>query len=736
MKIKAVLYGRIGIISLALSLLILAFYCFIPKGASKEYIYTIEQIYKYAFLPLIVLGIYGSWAGYKDKIKNIAKSISGYIEAFKIFISANSAQIRRFSLLLFCALTLPLIIFHPFFTFKCFISLLPYLCLLCLIWLFRLIYPQKAFFSSLLCASLLWSVLVCLQTNILSWLNLLRGGIIGSFWLILFFPLLIFILRHRKAWRLPSLDAWDCVPLVIAFFTLIIGILYPPNNYDVLAYHMPRVLHWLQNGSLAPYVASVDRQIGMPPFNSLVALQSFAPFQIDYFVNLGQWLAYAGCVIGARQVTLTLGGRRLAANAAMIFAATLPTAITQASNTESCLMVSYFLCGMAWAWLIWMDEKRPSFEISLIFGLSLGFAILSKGSAYPIAFPFVFVVAWRCIRHPKTAFIQGLLAALLIVLINAPHLYRNLSGEGNLVAGGERNILMHPTPQTFLINAIYNFVSNEPFLLAHGGREALIKFTDKLGIRQDDLEIFPFGGLDYAIDDYQNIDTVTPNPAQAIFVFFVLILIIFRKFHPPLLYTYTVISAFILFCLILTWHAWVARIELSLFLLSAPVCGFFIASLSSEKLRNCLLVLFCIMAVKPLFMCETRAIFSKAMLNAELEERGHFLTSTREELLLNPWPKYKHEYISAAEFIASQKPETVGVKIGTNGQEYPLWVILRDRMGEKMPRLVTVLPGQKEMPSLVFDYERIEQEGDKYPPRVLQYKDGEAKVVFGGKALN
>lgn len=728
MDLNRPVFAKTGIFLLILALATLVFYCAIPAGASPEYIYTVEVIFKYAFPPSALAGSWLIWKIYDEKILNKLEITR---EALENYLRAHSKKIKYGSIILLAAFLIAAILTDTlFFVYALFVSLTPYLCLAGLIWLFRLKNQGGVFFLSLLRGVLVWSVLIWLQTNILSCLDLIRGDIIAALWLIFFAILAVFLFRERKNWRLPSVRGWDWIPVIIAFFALIVALAYPPNNYDVLAYHMPRVLHWLQNGSLAPYATTVDRQIGMPPFNSLVALQSYAPYNLDYFVNLGQWLAYTGCVVGVRQITVALGGAETARNAAVIFAATTPAAITQASNTESCLMVSFYLLAMAWTWILWLRETKPGRQTTILFGLSLGFAILSKGSAYPAALPFVLVVAWRCVRQPKTAFLSGLVAASLIIIVNAPHLYRNLSGEGNLVAGGERNILKRPTPATFLNNAIYNFVSNEPPLLANGGRETLMAFSDKLGIRQDDEEIFPFGGLKFALDHYHNSDTYTPNPLQALFVLIVLIAIILKKCRPPLLYTSCVVASFVIFCLILTWHAWVARIQISLFLLAAPVCGLFIASLRKSKLTKYLLLLFCLFAAPPLFACEQRALLSKQAFHPAPKAYGYFLTTSRDELLLNCWPEIKREYVKAVEFIANKKPDVVGVKIGTNGLEYPLWALLRRRLGSETPKIYPVFPDQKETPRYVLDYERIEQEPIDYLPRVLEYKDGQTKILY------
>lgn len=725
---------------LALAAGLLLFYIFIPSGAGAEYAYTVRQAFKSAFLPLLAAAAWALWPAFLMARESpppwAARLAAGFssgrarLIAFIKNHKYSAAAVFLSLAALFCAA------FSWKYSFSFFlgllISLLPYACLAGLVWLFRLKSQDKPLFLAVIQGSLFWSSAVWLLTNALSWLGMLSGGIIARFWLAFFIPLAWLLFKKRSEWRPPPIHGWAWVPAIIAFFTLISGIAYPPNNYDVLTYHMPRVLHWLQNGSLAAYAASVDRQIGMAPFNALAAMQSYAPARLDYFVSLGQWLAYAGCMIGVCQISAELGLGKKARAAALIFSATLPTAISQASNVESSLLVAFFLCAMAWLFLLWMKEKEPSLRLAALFGLSLGFAILSKGSAYVIAFPFVLIIAWRCASRPKSALIPGLAAAILVIGVNAPHLIRTYAGEGSIVKGGEKNILAKPSPRAFLNNAVYNFAVNNPVLLKFGGTDALIKLSEAMGIQQDDPVIFPFGGIENTSPPSTMLaDATMPNTLQSIFLIFVAIAAALGRFRPPPLYSCAVLASFILFNLALTWHAWIPRIQMPLFLLASPLCGLCAASFKSPRAERAVLAAFCAFSFFPLFMSVERPLLYRS---GHPELPGHFLAVPRDELMLNVWPKFSKDYAGAVYYIASKHPEKIGVKIGTNGFEYPLWQILRERLNDKAPEIVSILPGQKDMPEYVFDWERMDQEDVKYPPRVLKYENGAAEAVYGGSS--
>lgn len=724
-----------AVIAFICSLIIYFLRSFIPVNASDEYIYTIDVIYKFGFLPLLMTGIFCFLFGLYSQLKNTLLYYIKYFYkigiALRIFCVRYKWIIKLACLIIFIYIICASVYYTSVrFIFLLVLSFLPYVCLCCLVCLFRLYMARRPFYNALIYGSLTWSMIIWLLTNILSCLNLIYGEIIACFWLAFFILLLSLILTRRKKWKMPSISGSYWLPIIISVFTLIAAIAYPPNNYDVMTYHMPRVAQWLQNHSLACYPTNIDRQIGMAPFNAMIALQSYAPAKFDYFVNLGQWFAYLACMVAISRLAALLNASANMRNAAIVFAATLPPAIIQASNTDCCLLVSFFILSMAIECIIWIRAKEERASTAIIFGLCLGFAILSKGSAYPIALPFVCLIAWHCLRHPHRSFIYGMLAALLVIVINVPHFARIMTGEGSMVAGAERNILKHPTPATFLNNVIYNFVSNHPILLSHGGKEKLANFSEKLGIKQTDTEIFPFGALEEPFDYYSTFDTYAPNVGQSIIIIFIFFAVLLKKFHPPLIYSCAVLAAFILFCLVLTWHAWNARIQLSLFLLAAPIAGMYIASLKKAHLRIFIMIALCILAYPPLFECVERPLLPFHFFNKNTTNAMHFLVAPREKLFFNGGSEYSEAYIGAADFIASKNPKLVGVNTGSNGLEYPLWNMLYKRMAN-MPEIICATPDQVKMPEYIFEYRRDDL-GTQLAPQVLHYENGILENVYSG----
>ena len=133
--------------------------------------------------------------------------------------------------------------------------------------------------------------------------------------------------------------------------TGVIAVLAPPNNWDSMTYHMPRVAHWSQNGSVAHYPTHILRQLWLGPWAEFAIMHLYLLTGGDRLANLVQWLAFAGCAVGAAVVAGELGGGRRARGLAAVACATLPMAIAQASSTQNDLVASFWLLSLGY-WVL------------------------------------------------------------------------------------------------------------------------------------------------------------------------------------------------------------------------------------------------------------------------------------------------------------------------------------------------------------------------------------------------
>lgn len=497
----------------------------------------------------------------------------------------------------------------------------------------------------------------------------------------------------RSLWRMFSPGIW--LSLAILFgATLMTAILYPPNNWDAMTYNMPRVMHWIQNMTLAPYITSIDRQIGMAPLQSILILPSLLLGETDVFAPLVQWFCYIGTCLAVVRICAQLGGSKNACLYSMLFFATVPMSILQASNTESGHVAGFFVCCFVSFFLQWKDE--PCLRHALWLGAALGLGILSKGSAYPFAAATVLIMAFFSLRSKKR-FIQGCIAAALIIVLQVPAMMRNLEAYDSLFASAEQNINKVFSVKTFIAAASGNFLMNLPVMGCGSFRQAYADFLERLDVHMDDARIYPWGNpRDNVCKFYTTEDSRAQNPLHALLLAALLLAFLLRRVTLPPLYAGMVVATFVLFSALLVWFPHITRIHMGLYALAAPCVGL-VAEKLRPRWRTGLLILLLIGTAPPLLLNLTRPLLPEQIVQLLWQRDVRDCWSNpREQLYFNPRPEIRDAYIAAADAIAAARPVVVGVQLWQDGWEYPLWVLLRGRM-ERLPRIVHVL-GENDRP--------------------------------------
>jgi hypothetical protein len=77
--------------------------------------------------------------------------------------------------------------------------------------------------------------------------------------------------------------------IIILTFVFVQGIVYPPNNWDSMTYHMARIPNWISHQSVEHYPTHIIRQIYQPPFSEFVIMHFNILNCGDYFSNSVQF---------------------------------------------------------------------------------------------------------------------------------------------------------------------------------------------------------------------------------------------------------------------------------------------------------------------------------------------------------------------------------------------------------------------------------------------------------------
>lgn len=325
---------------------------------------------------------------------------------------------------------------------------------------------------SFLKASVLWGGLVTLFSEALSPLHFLNRTGLAAVWGVTAVGLIAWafrrgavrFLRDRlRAFspRVPTADGILIIGLIILVAVLlVVAWIAPPSNVDSWQYHMARVVHWADNGSLEHYPASYAPQILLPTWAETAILNLRVLWGNDRPANLVQWFSMAGSLVGVSWIAARLGASRRGQILAALFAVSVPMGVLQATSTQNDYVVAFWaVCLLG---LVVLGKQRPlSLYEQACLALALGTGVLTKGTFIVYALP---LMAWHFLpmlirRRPRQWLTEGLLAVGVVVLVNLGFWGRNtvtfggpygprdqLEANLTLVSWGRTVPLADPTP--------------------------------------------------------------------------------------------------------------------------------------------------------------------------------------------------------------------------------------------------------------------------------------------------
>jgi hypothetical protein len=548
---------------------------------------------------------------------------------------------------------------------------------------------------SFLVTSVIWGCAVTILTEFLSLFTALNRPSLAAGWVILAITagMLLFrtglILKPPEVPTLSRTDKFLVIVIVgILTCTFVIAVVSPPNNNDSLTYHMSRVMHWLQQGSVAHFPTNVLRQLEMNPWAEFAILHLQLLSGSDYLANLVQWFSMAACIVGVSLIAgmfeVSMRGQLLSA----LIAATVPMAILQSSNTQNDLVVSFWLVCFVFFGL--MSIRERSLKWSMLMSISLGLAILTKGTAYIFAFPFVlwFFVQDLSRSSWQHTWLKYLVLAGIVLSLNFGHFHRNYKLFDNpLHSGNDPYSNSFVSPGVVLSNISRNVALHllTPSLTLNKYLVSVLDSLHKvLGVGIDDPAT-TWPGTSINERRLAPHEDSSGNPLHFCLFLTVASMLMYKKrLHEIRLYSLMVFTGFLLFCILLRWQPWHSRLHLPLFVLFSPVAGIIISGLKLERIDRGLILLLSIAALPWVFCNATRPIISLSAFIPEYPA-SIFAVPRRLQYFGNNSCDQK-SYIDAAFFIVQRGAKNVGLKTGENAREYPLWVLTR-KNGLEGPRI-------------------------------------------------
>ena len=276
---------------------------------------------------------------------------------------------------------------------------------------------------------------------------------------------------------------------------------------------------------------------------------------------------------------------------ALVITTTLPMGLLQGSSTQNDLVNSFWL--MAFVLFAVQYLRKPTVGRMSFCGLALGFALLTKGTAYAFAPPLAAMLLLYGIIHaqgarPRVKLASAAMVILAIALVlNSGHWARNWSLSGNpLYTGdtkyGNEEVSISILWSNLIRNSALHWgvpsdeINTMTLGVIHGILGDLIDIPEATLTGSYDLRI-PFSRHeDYAGNFLHFWGLAVSLPSIVLFR---------RRFQFNTLTVFlalTVVLGFVFYCGLLKWLIWASRLHTPLFMLGAPIAAVFMSSLGSR----------------------------------------------------------------------------------------------------------------------------------------------------------
>lgn len=162
--------------------------------------------------------------------------------------------------------------------------------------------------------------------------------------------------------------------------SFLMGFFSPPNNGDVLIYHLPRQLFWMGAGTVFPESMPYAHMEKMPPLTEWLGVNLYLLAGTDRWHFLVQWVSQGACCVLISLLVKAGGGSRSAQIFAVLFFATLPAAFLESSNSKNDIFLTATLLGCCWIGEKIFVQRALDWQFAVLAGAWAGFAMLAKGT--------------------------------------------------------------------------------------------------------------------------------------------------------------------------------------------------------------------------------------------------------------------------------------------------------------------------------------------------------------------
>ena len=370
--------------------------------------------------------------------------------------------------------------------------------------------------------------------------------------------------------------------IIVALLSLLLqGLIYPPNNWDSLTYHMSRIMHWLSNESVSHFPTYVIRDLYQPPFAEYFIMNINLLNGNDYFSNSVQLLFLTFSIIGIWSILDYFNCSRFHKLIAAFLLITIPSAELQATNTKNDIICGFFIIvALYYCIKTYYEINKKNF---IYLGLSIGLAIFTKGTAY--LYLASFLVFWaiflvhKLIKTKNLKIItNGVLLLFVVLIVNIGHFSRNYMVNKNIltVDNIESKAFTNENRSTsqFASNLLKNLGLQIGFPFQKKYDPWIREIHKKYNVNIDSPDSNWFQNKYQGTKEFETHEDYMPNTIHFFLILFCALIILStgilnpKKYVKELLLLTIALLQLVFFVFYLKWQPWHTRLHIPIFMVS------------------------------------------------------------------------------------------------------------------------------------------------------------------------
>lgn len=474
----------------------------------------------------------------------------------------------------------------------------------------------------------------------------------------------------------------------------LVALVAAPNTWDSMTYHLSRVVSWIRLGGVAHYATNVEPQLYQPPGAEILVAQWQLLIDGDRMAATVQWVAFAGAAVMASLAAARLGAARFGQVVASLMVVTTPMAVMQGSSTQNDLLTAFWLLiAVTLALGVTKHDGRATAR-TVMACLAVGLAVLTKGTALIYGAPVIAMILAFNLRAGLTSrrVVALAIGAVLVLVPGFQHAVHNHSTYGTYLATGSQGNF-YKNQKIGLRTIVSNSVRNASVHL-NLPDESLNRATEKsirgaldaIGIDPDD-PANTFEDRPFEVGKFGPHEDHAGNLAMLLLSTWAICAVLFvagYRSRRRLAWAAMLATQALLFCALLKWQIWHARLHLPIFVLAAPLVAVCLERFKKQLLVNVVLALIVLAAPVYLFYNYTRPLVGERSV----------LTTARDAQYFFPRRNIEAPYRGVLAEIQRIDARDVGLVLGQDDWVYAFHA-LAGNDGPRFREVLTTNPSKR-----------------------------------------